>query len=104
MCKRLLGLGHASLNYISRKSALDEYHAAIGGIADAFATMSHAVNSELQAISCFKQALLFRTIFCAHRSSSLFAVCVVSILLASSNWRSEEHTSELQSRFDLVCL
>src|SRR5699024_12853187 len=45
----------------------------------------------------FKKSLLFNSILIGIRRS----IIVVSLFLNCS--RSEEHTSELQSRFDLVC-
>src|SRR5699024_11384603 len=42
---------------------------------------------------------------CNNRHSGCFdgCVCQCDCVFTRSCWRSEEHTSELQSRFDLVC-
>src|SRR5699024_11620451 len=39
----------------------------------------------------------------AARAISVSICCSAAAALSQSAWRSEEHTSELQSRFDLVC-
>src|SRR5699024_12794436 len=51
----------------------------------------------------FPYTTLFRSLYVVSKLFSSSSIFTYETLSLTSNGRSEEHTSELQSRFDLVC-
>src|SRR5437868_9056864 len=63
------------------------------------------VRSPKRDLSCQSRTGVsgFRPFSFASQSTAVCSLPISSTSLISSPWRSEEHTSELQSRFDFVC-
>src|SRR5699024_11446939 len=55
----------------------------------------------LSNLSTTKSVAAYKSGFCSSARNNKFGIGIVTSICCSS--RSEEHTSELQSRFDLVC-